>query len=170
MPMITLFTMQMTALMTLFCHCKILLKKFFSLSLITKWKETLIKIIYFWAIMTKGVIHIWRIFLVLKKIGFAPWPDILLITLLTRNLPFDSDVREWSHPLMISLHCLWAKSNNRTRGQFECDVTFFFNFLYIYIYIYFVWFRSFICTVRFFHSLLTFSNCANKTGWLQNEY
>ena len=24
---------------------------------------------------------------------------------------------------MISLNCLWAKSNNRTRGQFECDVT-----------------------------------------------
>ena len=27
---------------------------------------------------------------------------------------------------MIPLHLLWAKSNNRTRGQFECDVTFFF--------------------------------------------
>ena len=24
---------------------------------------------------------------------------------------------------MIPLHCLWAKSNNRTRDQFECDVT-----------------------------------------------
>ena len=24
---------------------------------------------------------------------------------------------------MILLHCLWAKSNNRTRGQFECDVS-----------------------------------------------
>ena len=24
---------------------------------------------------------------------------------------------------MIPLHCLWAKSNNRTRGRFECDVT-----------------------------------------------
>ena len=45
--------------------------------------------------------------------------------LLKGNLPFDSDVREWSHPLMIPLHCLWAKSNNRTRGQFECDVTWF---------------------------------------------
>ena len=42
--------------------------------------------------------------------------------LLTRNLPFDSDVRQWSHPLMILLHCLWAKSNYRTRGQFECDM------------------------------------------------
>ena len=26
---------------------------------------------------------------------------------------------------MIPLHCLWAKSNNRTRGQFECDVAWF---------------------------------------------
>ena len=39
------------------------------------------------------------------------------------NVPFDPDVRLWSHPLMTPLHCLWAKSNNRTRRQFECDVT-----------------------------------------------
>ena len=26
---------------------------------------------------------------------------------------------------MIPLHCLWAKSNNRTRSQSECDVTWF---------------------------------------------
>ena len=26
-------------------------------------------------------------------------------------------------PLIILLHCLWAKSSNRTRGQFECDGT-----------------------------------------------
>ena len=78
--------------------------------------------------------------------------------LLTRNLHFDPDVRQWSHPLMILLHCLWAKSNYRTRGQFECDVTLF-------------WFRLFTCTMRlFFHSLFTFSRYANKTGWLQNEY
>ena len=37
---------------------------------------------------------------------------------------FDSYVRQWKHPLMIPLHCLWAKSNNRTRGQFDCDVTY----------------------------------------------
>ena len=43
--------------------------------------------------------------------------------LLTRNLPFDSYVRQQSHPLMIPLHCFWAKSNNRTHGQFECDMT-----------------------------------------------
>ena len=42
---------------------------------------------------------------------------------LTRNLPFDSDVRQWSHPLTIPLHCLWAKLNNRVRGQFPCNVT-----------------------------------------------
>ena len=61
-----------------------------------------------------------------------------IIILLTRNLPIESSVRfNWkqpsfndtiqcSHPLMIPLHCLWAKSNNRTRGQFECDVTWFY--------------------------------------------
>ena len=43
--------------------------------------------------------------------------------LLTRNPHLDSDVRHWSHPLMIPLHCLWATSNNRTRGQIECDAT-----------------------------------------------
>ena len=45
--------------------------------------------------------------------------------LLIRNLPFESDDRQWSYPLMILLHCLWAKSNNRTCGQFKCDVTWF---------------------------------------------
>ena len=45
--------------------------------------------------------------------------------LLTKTLPFDFDGRQRSHTLMISLHCLWAKSNNTTRGQFECDVTWF---------------------------------------------
>ena len=45
--------------------------------------------------------------------------------LLTRNLPFDSNVRQWSQPLMIPLHCLWAKSNNKPHGQFKCDVTWF---------------------------------------------
>ena len=43
--------------------------------------------------------------------------------LLTRNLSFDSDVRHWSHHFMILLHFPWAKSNNRMRGQFECNVT-----------------------------------------------
>ena len=55
--------------------------------------------------------------------------------LLARYFPFDSDVKQWSHPLMIRLHCLWAKSNNRTCGQIECDFNFssilvvFFSFL-----------------------------------------
>ena len=43
--------------------------------------------------------------------------------LLTRNLPFDCDVRQWSHRLMISLHYLWGKSKIRMCSQFECDVT-----------------------------------------------
>ena len=45
--------------------------------------------------------------------------------LLTRNLHFGSDVKRWSHPLMLPLHCLWAKSNNRNRRQLEFDVTWF---------------------------------------------
>ena len=48
------------------------------------------------------------------------------IILLTRNLIFNSDVRQLNHPLMIPLHCLRAKSNNRTRSQFECDLTWFY--------------------------------------------
>ena len=52
--------------------------------------------------------------------------------LLTRNLTTDSGVRQRSHPLMIPLHCLWAKSKNRTRDQFECDVTWFsFDFEFV---------------------------------------
>ena len=42
--------------------------------------------------------------------------------LLIRNLPFDSDVRQRSHALITPLYCLWAKSNYRTCGQFECDI------------------------------------------------
>ena len=38
--------------------------------------------------------------------------------LLTRNLLIDPNIRHWSYPLMIPLHCLWAKLNNRTRNQF----------------------------------------------------
>ena len=101
-----------------------------------------------------------------KKIGFCAmtWQHAEPNTkiLLTGNLPFDYDVRQWSHPSMIPLHCLWAKSNNKTRGQFECDMTW---FLFLF------WFRSFTCTRRLlFHRLFTFSNYANKTGRLQDEY
>ena len=45
--------------------------------------------------------------------------------LLSRNFPFDANVRQKSHPLLIPLHCLRAKSNNVMRGQFECDVIWF---------------------------------------------
>ena len=52
--------------------------------------------------------------------------------LLTRNLLFHSDVRQWSHLLMIPLQFLRTKSNNRTCSEFECDVTwlcFYFDFV-----------------------------------------
>ena len=80
--------------------------------------------------------------------------------LLRKNLHFDSEVRQWSHPLKILLHFLWAKSNYRTRGQFECDRALFY-----------LWFCLFTCTMRLlFLSLFTFPRLSNKTGWLQNEY
>ena len=54
--------------------------------------------------------------------------------LLTRNLSFDSGVRKWSLPLIIPLHYLWAKSNNRKRGQFECDLIWFcFSFDFVHM-------------------------------------
>ena len=75
--------------------------------------------------------------------------------LLTRNLPFESGIRHWSHSLMVPLHCLWAKSNNTTCGQFECNVAWF-CFCFDFV-------RSFTCTVRLlFHSLFAFSSCAIK--------
>ena len=50
-------------------------------------------------------------------------PNINILS--TRNLLFDSDVRQWSRPLMIPMHSLFAKSSNRKRDQFECDVIWF---------------------------------------------
>ena len=33
----------------------------------------------------------------------------------------------------MPLHCLWAKLNNETRGQLECDMTYFcFNFIHLH--------------------------------------
>ena len=63
------------------------------------------------------------------------WAKFINI-ILTRNFPFDSDIRQRSHPLMIPLDCLWAKSNNRRCGQFECNVTWFhfcFDFICSYV-------------------------------------
>ena len=54
-----------------------------------------------------------RIFAMTRRVKH--WQEIFLLTLES----------ECIHPSMIPLHCLWPKSNNRTRGQFECDVTWF---------------------------------------------
>ena len=61
--------------------------------------------------------------LLLKIVGLAPWSNIMLSQ--TRNLSIDSVVRHWSHPVIIPLHCLYSKLNNRTRSKFEYDVTWF---------------------------------------------
>ena len=102
-----------------------------------------------------SVLDVQSWFLLLKKIGFALWSDIMLIIyywqeifLLTLTFSFDSDsesfsdVTHWSHLLMIALHYLWTKSNNRTRDHFECDVTFFGLF---------VWFRCRCCSIVCLH-------------------
>ena len=72
----------------------------------------------------------------LKKIGFAPWPGIMMSQTLVyywkEIFLIDSGVRQWSSSLMISFHCLWVKSNNWACGQFECDVNWFsFNFYFV---------------------------------------
>ena len=48
---------------------------------------------------------------------------------LTRNLLFDSDVKQCSHPLMIPFHCLWGKSNNGKSARFDSNMTFCFDFV-----------------------------------------
>ena len=63
-----------------------------------------------------------------RKIGFVPCPDVTFsqtCIMDKKNPPFDSDIRQWSHPSMIPLHWLWAKLNSRMHGQFECDVIWF---------------------------------------------
>ena len=82
-----------------------------------------------WVKGVSRVLDVQSLFFLLKKNGFAPWADIML---LTRNLSFDSGVRQWSFPLMIPLHCFWAKSNNRKRDKCERDVlSFVFCFVFV---------------------------------------
>ena len=102
-----------------------------------------------------SVLEVQSLLFLLKQIRFGPWLDIMLmIYYWQQNLPFDSDIRQWSHPLMIPLRCLWAKTTHRKRGQFKCDVT-----LFLF------WFLSFTWTVwLLFHTFFTVSRCANKIG------
>ena len=52
---------------------------------------------------------------------------------LARNLPFDPDIRQWSHPLMIPLHCLRDKSSYRGSCKFEYDVALVLLFLFDFV-------------------------------------
>ena len=71
--------------------------------------------------------------------------------ILTWNLPFGSDVTQWSYPLVILLHCLWAVT--------------WLGFVFLFC------ICSFACVVQLlFHRLFMFSRCPDKTGWLQNKY
>ena len=59
----------------------------------------------------------------LQKIGFASWyhDEPNLNILLTRNLPFDTDVRQWSFPLVI--HCIVCVLDRTTEPQVNLNVT-----------------------------------------------
>ena len=64
---------------------------------------------------------------------------------MTKNLPTDSGVRQWSHPLMI--HCIVCGLNQTTECAVHLNVTLVGFVLF--------WFHSFTCTVRLlFHSFL----------------
>ena len=79
-------------------------------------------------VMVVSVLNVQSLFFLLKKIGFAPWSDIMQSQTLIfywQEIFLLTLVSQWSHPLAIPLHCLWTKLNNRTRCQFECDVTWF---------------------------------------------
>ena len=52
--------------------------------------------------------------------------------LLTRNISFDSDVIQWSHPLTRPLYCLWANWNNKRLVNLKMTwlgLLFFFDFV-----------------------------------------
>ena len=66
--------------------------------------------------------------------GYHIEPNINI--LLIRYLPFDSNVIQWSHLLTMALYYLWSKPNNRTRSQFECDMTCFCFCFYLFIHMY----------------------------------
>ena len=74
--------------------------------------------------------------------------------ILTTYLLIDSDVRQWTHTLVIPLHYLRAKSNNWTRGQFECNVTWF-CFCFDFV-------RS--------HARCGCCLMACRTGWVQGSF
>ena len=54
--------------------------------------------------------------------------------LLTRNISFDSDVIQWSHPLTRPLYCLWANWNNKRLVNLKMTwlgLFFFFDFVFL---------------------------------------
>ena len=76
--------------------------------------------------------------------------------LLTRNLCFEYDVRQWSHPLMIS-YCTACGINRTIEREVNLNATCLLLLL--------IWFRLIICTVLLlFCSLFKFSSCEKKTA------
>ena len=102
-----------------------------------------------------GRVDVQSLFFLLRKIGFAPWPDIMLIQTLInywQEIFFLTDVRQsslnglnWTTERVVNLNVTWL------------------DFIFVLV-------SLFTSTVRLlFHSLFTFSSRANKAGSLQNE-
>ena len=74
--------------------------------------------------------------------------------LLTRNLCFEYDVRQWSHPLMIS-YCTACGINRTIEREVNLNATCLLLLL--------IWFRLIICTVRLLFRSLSFQVVKKKT-------
>ena len=110
-----------------------------------------------------SVLEVQSLFL-LQKIGFARWPDIML----------NQTIYYWQEIFLLTLRSDRKPSFNDTITLFvdwieQCSAWSIWMWRDLVLFLF--WFHSFTCTIRLlFHSLFTFSCCANKTGWLQNEY
>ena len=144
-------------------------------------------------IIILGVIHIWRLFwrgwvgwgknemlpdvegwwvskcygrpilFFIKKVGFWPWPDIMLIIYYWQEI-FLLTLTSDSQAILQWYHCIVCGLNRTIERVVNLNVMWLcFCFVSVLL-------CSFLYTVRLlFYRLFMFSRCANKTGWLQNE-
>ena len=118
-------------------------------------------------IAERGVIefsgHPIIIFFLLKRIGFASWPDITLIIHYWQEI-FLMTLTSDSEAILLWYHCIACGVSRTIEHVVNLNMT----WLYFFV---FVWFHSFTCTVGFLlNSLFTYSTYLNKTGWLQNKH
>ena len=83
--------------------------------------------------------------------------------LLARNLTFDSDVKQWCHPLMIP--CVVFGLNRTIERVVNLNMMTLVFFFVFFCFISFIHMHSAVV----FDSLFTFSGYGNKTGWLEND-